>query len=101
MDVGPRFSPCRTHRSLSGNGRRRCREDEKDLPSSSRRMPRFELFHEFTGGERARHQEGGQATMSVRAKSVPLYSNGSSNVFARAYAKQSPKLSPAGWRRLP
>ena len=31
-----------------------------------------------------------QVRTSVRAKSVPLNSNGSSNNFARAYEKQSP-----------
>jgi len=38
---------------------------------------------------------------SVRAKSSPLMSSGSLRTFASAYAKQSPKLSPAGCRPLP
>ena len=38
---------------------------------------------------------------SVRAKSFPTNSNGQENCFASTYAKQSPKLSPAGWKLLP
>ena len=34
--------------------------------------------------------------MSVSAKSLPLYSSGSRVASASAYAKQSPKFSPAG-----
>src|SRR5438105_9717869 len=39
--------------------------------------------------------------MSVRAKFCPFAKIGSPEALARAYAKQSPKLSAAGWRPFP
>ena len=54
---------------------------------------------EIANGEEGRGQSA--ASTSVLRKSSPLKSSGSVLAFERAYAKQSPRFSLAGWLPLP
>ena len=102
---------CTFRRVRQGRATRRTRHAERGTRNAHHRCPASvraapisrEAPPPETRGGSTGSTAPGQSTLatSVCAKSAPTQSRGQSRDFATSYAKQSPKLSPAGCRPLP